>query len=332
MMFYGGLLSSFNHFIEKGLYMLRTGMHILGTVYRNPDDIPFDGFMKLKNAGFDTVDFNFEIFHEYDSLVATDGSCFYDRSIPELKSFFEPYKRAAEECSLELFQAHAPFHEYPEGDEAALSHILEVQKKVIALAGWMKIPYLVIHPFELNNPHDKAREKVINTAFFSKLAPYAREAGVIICLENLFITVGSITREGVCANPYEAVLYIDELNREADEERFGFCFDIGHAAMLGSNIYEFLMMLGPRLKVLHLHENDCVNDQHGIPFTHSKYWCGESSTDWESLIMGLRDIHYSGSLNFETGSSLYTAPEALGDAVRTFTHEIGIYLAKKIGG
>ena len=306
-------------------------MHILGTVYRNPDDSPLDGFMKLKRAGFDTVDFNFEIFHEYESLTATDGSCFYDKSLSELKSFFKPYKDAAESCGLELFQAHAPFHEYPEGNEASLSHMLEVEKKVIALAGWMGIPYLVIHPFELNSPHEKAREKVINTAFFSKLAPYAKEAGVIICLENLFIKVGTINREGVCANPYEAILYIDELNREAGEERFGFCLDIGHAAMLRSNIYEFIMMLGSRLKVLHLHENDTMNDLHGLPFTHAAHWCGPSSTDWESLILGLRDIHYNGSLNFETGSSLYTAPEELSDAVRTFTHEIGTYLAKRIG-
>ena len=312
--------------------MLKTGMHILGTVYRNPDDLPFDGFMKLKNAGFDTVDFNFEIFSEYDSLISTDGSCFYDRSLDELKSFFEPYRRAASDCSLELFQAHAPFHDYPEGNKEAFSHLLEMTKKVIYLSGWMGIPYLVIHPFVLKDPKDKAREKVINTAYFSKLIPDAKKAGVTICLENLFVNCAGIIREGICANPYEAVLYIDELNHEAGEERFGFCFDIGHAAMLGSNIHQFLIMLGSRLKVLHLHENDTVSDIHGIPYTHPRYWSGKPTTDWEALISGLRDIHYDGSLNFESGSSLYTAPEELGDAVRTFTHEIGVYLSRRIAG
>ena len=91
--------------------------------------------------------------------------------------------------------------------------------------------------------------------------------------------------------------YIDKLNAEAGGDMFGYCFDLGHANLVGANIREFVRALGDRLTVLHLHDNDAVTDQHLAPMTQKK-------TDWEGLILGLRDINYRGAINFETFNAL----------------------------
>ena len=310
--------------------MLKTSIQAMGTIYRRPDDDPMDGFKKVHEAGFDGVDFGLEIFGEYNSFIATDGSCFYDKSMDELKSFFEPYKQAAAANSVEFSQGHSPFTRCPEDNEPGYKHFVEITKKNIELAGWLGITDFVIHPFAFSDSTAKKREREMNFRYFGELMDTAKKAGVKICLENLFFMRENHVREGVCANLTEAVSYVDELNKQAGEALFGFCFDMGHANLLATNVYEFITGMGKRIRALHLHDNNFISDLHSIPYTFSQSWCGQPSADWEGLLQGLHEIGYNGVVNFETGPALYTMPEPLGDATRRFIHEIGLYISDRI--
>ncbi|MCR5526581.1 MAG: sugar phosphate isomerase/epimerase [Lachnospiraceae bacterium] len=310
--------------------MLKTSLQGIGTIFRNIGDSPETGMEKIREAGFECVDFNFEMYGDYDTFAAVDGSCFYDRTLNELKEYFKPCREAAERYGLTFGQAHAPFIDYPEGNEEGYEHFVEITKKVIALAGWMKIPYLVIHPFTFRDAAKKKEEKKVNLQFFCSLIDAAKEADVVICLENLFLMKNGKARDGACSEPGEALEYLHILNANEEKRIFGFCFDAGHAALLGRNIYEFVTRLGDNLRAVHLHDNDGIADLHGIPYTYAGSWGGKPVTDWEGLIKALHKIGYSGTVNFETGSALYCVPEELTDAARRFTHEIGVYLADRI--
>ena len=84
-----------------------------------------------------------------------------------------------------------------------------------------------------------------------------------ICLENLYESVGGRLVEGVCSAPEEAVRYIDSLNEEAGEERFGFCLDTGHLNLVKRPPYETVLRLGRRIKTVsytHLSGHICQGD------------------------------------------------------------------------
>ena len=67
-----------------------------------------------------------------------------------------------------------------------------------------------------------------------------------------------------------AVKRIDEMNDKYGAEVMGFCFDTGHANLVGIKFQEFIQTLGSRLKVLHVHDNDGMADLHQVPFTFTR--------------------------------------------------------------
>ena len=113
--------------------------------------------------------------------------------------------------------------------------------------------HLVVHPAILDDPAEEWR---VNMDMYKALAPILKENNVVCCLENLILTKRGKVYEAVCADPYEACDYIDELNDFAGEKRFAFCLDTGHAMLTGRDIYTAIMKLGGRIETLHIHDND----------------------------------------------------------------------------
>ena len=223
----------------EGGYM-KVGIQAIGSIYMDPEhpDIERD-FRNIKEAGFDTVDFNLEIFLDWNSIASLKGDCFYDRPMDELKDFFRPYVDACRHNGLEFSQMHAPFYLYIDDDEKR-RHFIEIEKKAVELAGWMGSPFEVVHPFIMNSKYGRQAEWDSNMAFYRELIPIAKAGHVKICMENMFETYHEHIIDAVCSDPVEAVRYMDTLNEEAGEEVIAFCFDMGHANLLGRNIYDFV--------------------------------------------------------------------------------------------
>ena len=160
------------------------------------------------------------------------------------------------------------------------------------------------------------------------LVPILKQCGVKACLENLYESVGGRTTEGVCANPEDAIWYIDTLNAYAGEELFGFCLDTGHLQLVGRDPYEFITRLGSRIKVLHLHENNGKEDTHQLPFTFGN---GDGrGADWDGVLRGLKEIGYQGTLSFETFPAMNSFPYGVSGQVLKTIYDIGAYMAKQI--
>ena len=162
------------------------------------------------------------------------------------------------------------------------------------------------------------------------IAGLAKEMGITICIENLYGGIGGHLVEGPCCDARKAAARIDRMNERYQAEVLGFCFDTGHANLVGLDFEDFLTTLGSRLKVLHIHDNDGVADLHQIPFTFTRARENVTSTDWEGFIRGLRKIGFDQVLSFETAPVLTAFPQELKAQALTLIAQIGAYFAKKI--
>ena len=158
----------------------------------------------------------------------------------------------------------------------------------------------------------------------------AKEAGIVLCIENLYSSVGKKIVEGPCCNANKASQRIDRFNERHGAEVLGFCFDTGHANLVGLDLEQFIGILGHRLKVLHIHDNDGIADLHQLPFTFTKTRENTPSTDWDGFIRALRAVKFHGTLNFETAPVLTTFPEEMKEDTLRFIARIGQYFAKQL--
>ncbi|MCR4909087.1 MAG: sugar phosphate isomerase/epimerase [Lachnospiraceae bacterium] len=286
-------------------------------------------YTAIKEAGFDAIDFGLECFLDSRSLSDRSVPCFFDRPMEELEEYFLPYRELCAESGLEISQTHAPFEKCVEEGERR-EHYFGVIEKAIRLTGFLKVPYCVVHPIIMRRLYGPEKEWKDNTAMFKRLVPVAKESGVMICLENMFDRNPRDVDETVCSGADEAVRYLDELNDFAGEERFGFCFDLGHAALMRRSPRDYIKALGGRLKILHLHDNDGTHDFHALPFTFVAAWGGPYVINWDGLIEGLSSVGYDGTLSFEAGPGILALPEPLKQAGRVFTAECGKYIIKQL--
>lgn len=102
----------------------------------------------------------------------------------------------------------------------------------------------------------------------------AAEVGVCLCLENI-ISAGT------------RVPALIELLDEVDPDACaGICLDLGHAHVDGGVLAE-LEAAAPRLRHLHLHDNDGTQDSHLAP--------GEGSIPWKQVLSRLAELGFTGS-------------------------------------
>jgi len=118
-----------------------------------------------------------------------------------------------------------------------------------------------------DHSHGWAREAV------SQLIPVAQEAGIDLLLENI-ISDGTRVRS--------LVALLDELDPDG---KVGLCVDLGHAHVEGDVVSELEAAL-PRLRHLHVHDNDGCDDAHLAP--------GQGTIPWQAVLKTLQQAGYDG--------------------------------------
>lgn len=310
--------------------MLKIGVQTQNAI---DDGNPGEGFERLRRAGFDCVDFSLHGYLLNKEIYQQDINAFFDVPIDELERFFAPHKAAARQAGITVHQMHMPYPIYvPKGSRKLNEYLWhEVAPKSMALCAFMDCKYIVIHGFKLARfLGSEAEEWKYTETFLEFLAPMAKEMGITVCIENLYDGIAGHLLEGPCCDVRKCAERIDRMNDKYGAEVLGFCFDTGHANVIGLDSEAFITRLGHRLKVLHIHDNDGVRDLHQIPFTFTRTRENTSSTDWEGFIRGLRAIHFDGVLNFETGPALNAFPASLHEDVLRLIAKIGGHFAKRI--
>lgn len=310
--------------------MLKIGVQTQNAIH---DEDPGRDFARLRRAGFECADFSLHGYLVNKEIYRDELNSFFSQSDSELETFFAPHKAGAKKAGVTIHQMHMPYPIYvPKGSRRLNEYLWnEVAPKSMRICAFMECKYIVVHGFKLARFLGSEEAEWVETErFLESIAPLAKEYGVTICIENLYDAIAGHLVEGPCCDVRKCAERIDRINDKYKAEVLGFCFDTGHANVIGLDSEAFITKLGHRLKVLHIHDNDGVRDLHQIPFTFTRTRENTSSTDWEGFIRGLQAIHFDGVLNFETGPSLNAFPVSLHEDVLRLIAKIGGHFAKRI--
>ena len=277
----------------------------------------------IHEAGFDAIDLNLDHLLSYADIKNHVNSGFFDLSDAEMKAKLAPWKASIEKHGIDVYQAHSPFPCYI-GDAATDAYTLHALKKTIMLCGYFGCKNLIVHPAfkPYDEKLDPEEEWRINKEMYMALLPELRQYGVTACLENMFGVHRGKVMSAVCSNPHEAVRYIDELNSIAGEKLFGFCFDIGHATLVGNDPLDVMRILGNRICAFHIHDNDGRSDEHLMPYM--------GIANWDRFCQGVHEIGYTGVLSLETFNAINIFPQELSMEALRMESAIARQLSEKI--
>ncbi|MBQ4053593.1 MAG: sugar phosphate isomerase/epimerase [Clostridia bacterium] len=272
----------------------------------------FDNFEQgmhlMKEHGYDGFD--------YQELGSVPNSPLYKMPDDEFEAYLTNVKETAQKIGLEIHQLHGAFpcvdFATEEGCQTQIKHF----KRSILGAKILGCPKIVVHPFMpgllTNSPSEE--EIPLNARLFKQIAPFAREHGVTVCIENVAAPQGT------------AMSYIENIKRVLDEvndEYMKACLDTGHFEAVGTDIYGAICLLGDHLAALHVHDSAFGQDRHTPPF--------QGLVDWDGFTRGLKDIGFKGVISLETMIGTGT-PQPMLDQMQRALAGIAKYLATKADG
>ncbi|MFA0833570.1 MAG: sugar phosphate isomerase/epimerase family protein [Methanobacterium formicicum] len=158
------------------------------------------------------------------------------------------------------------------------SSIEEVKKSMDRAVQW-NADLVVVHPGSMPIMGKKIEERIFkyNLESLKECADYARDSGIYMCVENMPVI--------------ESLLYQDlnELNSLLEELDVYMTLDVGHAHNSGFSPSQ--MFSYPRIKHVHLSDNDGTFDQHNA--------LGSGSIDFDLIFKNIEKSKYDGILVVE---------------------------------
>ena len=225
--------------------------------------------------------------YEYIDFDLTDTESEYYTAKEEF--FFttvNKIRRTLNENDIKINQIHGPWRYPPndatEDDRAAL---FGKMAKAVAIAKHLGAKYMAVHPlmpYGVNKPDDPEGVYEINKRYYKALADVAGKLGVTVCLENM-------PHPNFPLAPTESILNLIE---DIGSPHLKFCFDVGHANVIGESISGSVRAAGKNLKIIHVHDNMGNNDSHLPPY--------DGSVDFGEFVEALYDIGFDGVMNLET--------------------------------
>lgn len=297
------------------------------------DEDPETGFALIREAGFTCCDFSLNNYLKNTDLYKFKLNGFFNPSISELERFFTPHREAAKKLGIRIHQMHMPYPNFvPDAPQELNDYLVrEMAPKSMELCSFFDCRYIVVHGLKVKRYYGTEEAEWEKTEeFLDTILPMAKEQGITVCVENIYTSAGAHIIEGPCCNAAKAVERIDRINERYHAEVLGFCFDTGHANLVGIDFEKFLLTLGSRIKVLHIHDNDGISDLHQMPFTFTKTRENHPSTDWEGFLRGLKAIGFEKVLSFETAPVLQSFPPELRGQALHLIAEIGNYFKKRL--
>jgi len=264
---------------------------------------PVEAVHRLANIGFDCLEFNLSDYVSKDSPLAVEG----------WMDWIEGIANAVKEMNMRVSQVHAPIYRAL-GDHDSDEHFDLMTERMFTACEIMQIPYAVFHPrFKREGLLQKnaVETKKWNVEWLSAWAERASENNVFIAIENLF---DFWDVPGYCTNARMIVDLIEGI----DQDNVCVCLDTGHAWIAGNDPSDFAKELGPRLKVLHVHDNLGGGDQHVAPYV--------GSIDWPKFMETLKVIEYDGVFSFEIHHYIQRMPPEMIDDVVRIAYRIGRHL------
>ena len=259
----------------------------------------------LKDVGFTAYDYSMF----YGSLA--DEVLYADNYIERAKAF----RAYADGIGLPCNQAHAPFPTARKGDEEYNKKAFADICRAIEVSGILGAKVCVVHPC-----NDYTAEE--NAELYKRFEPIARKAGVKIGLENMWNWKSGAMH--ACA---AACSQHDDFRKHLEllpSDVFVACLDIGHAEMAGldTDAVRMIKTLNERLEPIHLHDNDCIHDNHALPYS--------LHIDFEAVIAAMKEIGYMGDITLESDTYVRKFPLELYPQAASFMAAVANDFKEKI--
>lgn len=247
-----------------------------------------------KAAGADAVDLD---------LLLNDEAL-YLKSEDEIFSHFEKVAKTAASLDILISQTHGRISGYREDPE------FNANQKKLAYYDLQATKILGCKHCAMHGPsyihHDINTDPVIlrDLAFrnFTDFLPMAKDAGVKIATETFGDATRTFDSSGrTCIDFFgSSQEFISIFNRLKTETAYGdwfcVCMDTGHTNKAfrfpgQPSPAEMIRKLGKNIEILHLHDNDCMTDQHKVPRS--------GNIDWKDVFAALKETGYNGVYNME---------------------------------
>ena len=154
----------------------------------------------------------------------------------------------------------------------------------------------------------------MNVEFFSSLIPAARENGVTICIENMPMKMLSLS------SPTETLRLVRTIN----DPNVAFCLDTGHSIVMDEQPGAAVRMGAEKLRVLHVHDSDGIQDRHWYP--------GEGAIDWADFSAALKEVAFDGIVSMEIHTDETLPEEQYRQETRKLASIAGRLVSMTTGG
>lgn len=176
-------------------------------------------------------------------------------------------------------------------DETERKAAIENQKNILKLLLPLKPSVAVVHASAGVVPeadYDRRKDALIRS--LQTFAPYCRELGVRVAVENL--TQVSMVQTGAD---------MMEVLEGAADDNVGVCFDVNH--VLKEPPTKFIQTVGKHIITMHVSDNDGKEEKHFLP--------GDGVIDWKAVFSALQAIDYQSTMIVECGWVLSNFPESV---------------------
>lgn len=269
-----------------------------------------DCVKRLHKIGYEDVDFNFCLMNQYDLELSNDKWMDWVKEMRELLG----------ELHMTASQAHTPFYNVLDPSSVAdHEYTEEMVRRSIMAAGELGVKATVIHAGTHLGDNDYKKILKDNVEYLKPHVELAAKYGMKIAVENLFDKMDpsrGFRRDRYMARTDEVIELCDALSENYDN--VGICWDFGHANEMGLNQPQALNMIGSRLIAVHVQDNYGVIDDHLLPY--------HGTVVWEPIMETLKKINYQGVFAYETHKATMRVPEAVIDALLTYSLQLGNYL------
>lgn len=254
---------------------------------------PFAALTIAREAGADSVEFSTSNGPWWDYQVA---SSIYSQGDEGVAAHFAALKAHADALGLVISQTHGRLTGYV-GDPVRDAVTLENARLDLLAAHCLQAPVCVMHSVSTSRVGPlvpPAAMRSLNLRMFHDILPYARAYGVKVALE----TFGDSPRDGVIdffGQADELLASYEAIANENGSDWLTLCIDTGHsnkAMRFGQPTpANVIRLLGNRISVLHLNDNDTITDQHKLPLS--------GCIDWSDVLAALDEIGFHGAYNME---------------------------------
>ncbi|MDD4496000.1 MAG: sugar phosphate isomerase/epimerase [Eubacteriales bacterium] len=185
---------------------------------------------------------------------------------------YKQFPEYASKIGLQIENAHAPYLRANDLWKDSLDGQASLDELVTCIdeCAAHGIQTVVMHPENKSGTEtvDLAQDFSIGLDRMKRLVDMAERLDMSIAVENM-------------SRPE----YLDMIFKNIQSDKLGFCFDSGHRNVFTPKV-DLLALYGHKLKAVHLHDNDGIDDWHALPFS--------GSIDWNDVATKLAESSYSG--------------------------------------